>query len=65
MQHPKLHLVNTVCATCGTGHTFMSTAETMRIDVCPGCHPAFTGERRAAQAGTRIDRFNRRLALAG
>ena len=34
------------------------------VDVCSNCHPAYTGLERAAVSGGRIDRFNRRRALA-
>jgi large subunit ribosomal protein L31 len=36
----------------------------MSVDVCSSCHPAYTGRERAAASGGRIERFNRRRALA-
>ena len=62
-QHPELHLVDVVCATCGTAFTIRSTAASVSVDVCSSCHPAYTGVQRAAAGGSRIDRFNRRRAL--
>jgi large subunit ribosomal protein L31 len=42
-----------------------STAETMSVDVCSNCHPAYTGHARAlATSGGRVERFERRRALA-
>jgi len=64
LQHPQLHDVNVVCATCGTAFTVRSTASALSVDVCSNCHPAYTGVVRSAVAGDRIDRFNRRLARA-
>jgi large subunit ribosomal protein L31 len=63
-QHPETHLVDAVCATCGTAFAFRSTAERLSIDICSNCHPAYTGRQRSAASGDRVERFNRRRALA-
>ena len=63
-QHPELYLVDAVCATCGTTFTLRSAAESLHVDVCSNCHPAYTGVRQVAARGDRIERFNRRRALA-
>ncbi len=65
MQHPHTELIDVACATCGTHHSVRSTAAKLSIDICSTCHPAYTGVARVAAGGSRIDRFNRRLALAG
>jgi large subunit ribosomal protein L31 len=62
-QHPETHLVDAVCATCGTTHVLRSTAGSLHVDVCSRCHPAYTGVQHAAARGDRIERFNRRRAL--
>ncbi len=63
-QHPNLHLVGVRCASCGTTFDVRSTAEAISVDVCSNCHPAYTGQTRNVAGGDRVDRFNRRLALA-
>jgi large subunit ribosomal protein L31 len=63
-RHPELHLIDAVCATCGTTLTVRSTAESLAVDVCSNCHPAYTGAQRASVRGDRIERFNRRRVLA-
>ena len=63
-QHPTLHQVDVRCASCGTTFAVRSTAERISVEVCSSCHPAYTGRERAAVSGGRIDRFNRRRALA-
>ena len=63
-RHPELHLVNAVCATCGTGFTVRTTAQSLSVELCSNCHPAYTGERRITARGDRIERFERRRALA-
>jgi large subunit ribosomal protein L31 len=63
-KHPEKHLVDVVCATCGTTHRVRSTADTLSVDVCSSCHPAYTGAQHAAPTGSRVERFIRRRALA-
>jgi large subunit ribosomal protein L31 len=63
-QHPETLLVDVVCATCGTSHRVRSTAAEFSVDVCSNCHPAYTGIARAVSTGSRVERFNRRLARA-
>jgi len=63
-QHPNLHLVDVRCTSCGTTFGIRSTAEAISVDVCSNCHPAYTGHARTLASGGRIERFNRRRALA-
>ncbi|HEX2432895.1 MAG TPA: 50S ribosomal protein L31 [Gaiellaceae bacterium] len=63
-RHPETHLVDVVCANCGTEFTVRSTAASLSVDVCSSCHPAYTGVQRTAVSGGQIERFNRRRALA-
>jgi large subunit ribosomal protein L31 len=62
-QHPSLHSVEARCSVCGATHALRSSAETIAVDVCSNCHPAYTGRSRAVANGGRIERFNRRRAL--
>jgi large subunit ribosomal protein L31 len=61
-QHPETHLIDVVCANCGTTFAVRSTAASLAIEVCSSCHPAYTGGAQAAARGDRIERFNRRRA---
>ena len=63
-QHPHTHLVDVACATCGTSYSVRTAADTLSIDVCSNCHPAYTGVQRTVVAGNRIERFDRRRSLA-
>jgi large subunit ribosomal protein L31 len=63
-KHPETQLVDVVCASCRTAFTVRSTAAALAVDVCSSCHPAYTGVSRPVGRGGRIERFNRRLALA-
>ena len=64
IQHPMPQVVDVQCASCGASFAFMSTAESIAVDVCSSCHPAYTGRERVLASGSRIARFNRRRALA-
>jgi large subunit ribosomal protein L31 len=63
-QHPETHVVDVVCATCGTAFAIRSSAASVSVGACSSCHPAYTGVQQAAVAGSRVERFNRRRGLA-
>jgi large subunit ribosomal protein L31 len=63
-QHPNVHLVDVRCSSCGATFTIGSTAQAVSVDVCSNCHPAYTGQARSVGSGDRVERFNRRRALA-
>ena len=63
-QHPHTHIVDVVCATCGTSFSVRSTAQALSVELCSNCHPAYTGVARTVASGNRIERFNRRRSLA-
>jgi large subunit ribosomal protein L31 len=63
-RHPETYLVDVVCASCGTAFTVRSTAQSLSVEICSNCHAAYTGVEHTAARGDRIERFNRRRALA-
>jgi large subunit ribosomal protein L31 len=63
-QHPELHLLDVRCSSCGSRFSIRSAAPAVSVEICPNCHPAYTGIERAAVTGGRVERFNRRRALA-
>jgi large subunit ribosomal protein L31 len=63
-QHPNLHLIDVRCSSCGAQFRISSTAQAISVDVCSNCHPEYTGQARAVASGDRVERFNRRRALA-
>jgi large subunit ribosomal protein L31 len=62
-QHPNLHLVDARCSSCGASFDIRSTAEAISVEACSSCHPAYS-DRPSTVARGRVDRFNRRRALA-
>jgi large subunit ribosomal protein L31 len=63
-QHPNLHLLDLRCSSCGAEFELRSTADRIAVDICSNCHPAYTGRARTVASGDRVERFNRRRALA-
>jgi large subunit ribosomal protein L31 len=63
-QHPTLNVVDVQCASCGAAFVVSSTAESIALDVCSNCHPAYTGRAKPLASSSRIARFNERRALA-
>ena len=59
---PTLRLTTVRCSTCETTFTTRSTRDSISVDVCSNCHPAYTGEARAPRQVERIERFERRRA---
>ncbi len=53
-----------VTCACGNTFTVKSNHDTLHIEVCNKCHPAFTGEqgKTKSKAGA-IDKFNRKYGL--
>lgn len=60
--HPKYHKeVKVVCSSCGNIFTVGgATVESMNVDYCNKCHPAFTGEKKVADTTSSIQRYKER-----
>lgn len=57
--HPKLHMVEVVCA-CGNTFMTRSTKDELRLEICSACHPFFTGKQKLVDSAGRVERFRRR-----
>jgi len=66
--HPDYHEI-TVIMTDGTEYKTRSTmgseGDTIRLDIDPKTHPAWTGQRRVVDSGGRVAQFNKRFAGLG
>lgn len=58
--HPDYKLTTVKCA-CGNVIETGSTKKDLKVDICSNCHPFFTGKQKLADAGGRVDRFNKRF----
>ena len=66
--HPNYHSIK-VEMTDGSQFETMSTwgkeGETLKLDIDPKSHPAWTGVRRILDSGGRVAQFNKRFAGLG
>ena len=63
--HPDYHEIN-VIMTDGTAFktrsTYGKTGDTLRLDIDPKTHPAWTGQQRMMDQGGQVAKFNKRFA---
>ncbi len=57
--HPK-STETTITCTCGAVYHTRSTVQNLRVGICAGCHPFFTGEQRFVDTAGRVDKFAQR-----
>ena len=63
-KHPELQVTHVRCSACGNAFATRSVRETLVLEVCANCHPAYTGTERPLVQGDRIERFERRRLRA-
>jgi len=63
--HPKYYTDAKVVCSCGNTFTTGSTRKTMKVELCSGCHPFFTGERKMIDTAGRVERFKQRYKIQG
>jgi large subunit ribosomal protein L31 len=59
--HPNYYNAQVSCA-CGNAFTTRSTKKVIKLEICGGCHPFYTGKQRLVDAAGRVDRFKKRFA---
>lgn len=66
--HPEYHEI-TILMTDGSEYKTRSTygkeGDTLRLDIDPKTHPAWTGEHRLVDSGGQVAKFNKRFAGLG
>jgi large subunit ribosomal protein L31 len=66
--HPEYHEIN-IIMTDGTEFKTMScmgkAGDTLRLDIDPKSHPAWTGVQRMVDTGGQVAKFNKRFASIG
>jgi large subunit ribosomal protein L31 len=61
--HPKYDTATISCA-CGNTWQTRSTKPEIRVELCPKCHPFFTGEQRIVDSAGQVERFMQRMRNA-
>jgi large subunit ribosomal protein L31 len=59
--HPNYKQVQVSCS-CGETWTTGSTNTEIKLDICSGCHPFYTGTQRLIDTAGRVDKFRKRYA---
>ena len=57
--HPEYVDCIMTCS-CGAVYKTRSTKSQMRLDICAGCHPFFTGTQRFVDTAGRVEKFRRK-----
>ncbi len=60
--HPNYNTIKVECA-CGNQFETGSIAKELKVEVCSECHPFYTGRQKFADAGGRVDKFNKKYGL--
>ncbi len=60
--HPDYKEAKVMCA-CGNTFETGSVKEELKVEVCSECHPFFTGRQKFADAGGRVDKFNKKYGI--
>ena len=58
--HPQYYTKTKVKCSCGNEFFISSTQKEIETEVCSSCHPFYTGEKRGAVKGGRIEKFQKR-----
>lgn len=59
--HPQYFKKAKVTCSCGNEFEIGSTIETLRVDICPNCHPLYTGKMKMVDTAGRLDKFRARV----
>lgn len=60
--HPQYYADAKVICACGKSFTTGSTKKVLKVEMCSGCHPFFTGEQKMLDTAGRVERFRRRYS---
>lgn len=60
--HPNYKVAKVTCS-CGNAFETGSIKEVIKVETCSECHPFYTGRQKFAEAGGRVDRFNKKYNL--
>ena len=58
--HPLYLNAKVICA-CGNTFETRSTKEVIKLEICSGCHPFYTGQQRLVDTAGRVERFKKRF----
>ena len=59
--HPAYHQIKATCA-CGNEIEIGSVKTEIKVEICSGCHPFFTGKQKLIDTAGRIEKFKKKYA---
>jgi large subunit ribosomal protein L31 len=62
--HPLYVNAKVICA-CGNTFETRSTKEVIKLEICSGCHPFYTGQQKLVDTAGRVERFRKRFESTG
>ena len=62
--HPQYFEQATVICACGNTFKTGSTLGVIHVELCSKCHPFYTGEQKFIDTGSRIEKFQKKQAVA-
>ncbi len=60
--HPKYFIDAKVKCACGNAFSVGSTKEFIDVEVCPKCHPFYTGKDKILDTMGRVQKFQKKMA---
>jgi large subunit ribosomal protein L31 len=54
--HPKYNKISATCS-CGNEVELGSVNEEIKVEICSGCHPFFTGKQKLIDTAGRVEKF--------
>jgi len=60
--HPKYYPEAKLKCSCGKTYTVGATKPEIKVEICSGCHPFYTGEKKLIDTAGRVERFKTRRA---
>ena len=62
---PKFVDCKVSCLACGKEFMTKATQNELRTEICSNCHPFYTGKQVLVDTAGQVDRFNKRMEVAG
>lgn len=62
--HPKYDSNTKATCACGAVFSVGSTMPEIKMEICSQCHPFYTGNEKIIDTAGRVERFNKRRAVA-
>ncbi|MBI5209395.1 MAG: 50S ribosomal protein L31 [Elusimicrobia bacterium] len=59
--HPVYKIAKVICA-CGNTFETRSAKDVIKLEICSGCHPFYTGQQRLVDTAGRVERFKTRFS---